>query len=188
MPQFSPLEALAYVKGILPKGDPTPDVKLPNIQDHPAATPLAGDLAVHYLVDMGDRFQYVTGTHMKSAGIDHRILHATAVNNLRTRAEGRVTLHASGSTSVLLFDGDFEASLILLDEYWDEYLVEHHGGDPVIAVPARDMLSFCSASCAEGVAELKDLVARVWRGGDHLISKQLYRRRDRQWLPHEPTA
>jgi hypothetical protein len=52
----------------------------------------------------------------------------------------------------------------------------------VVAVPARDVLAFTDAKSAAGIAELRGLVDRLFPGGDHLISPDLYKRDAGRWL------
>lgn len=108
--------------------------------------------------------------------------------NLGKLAKGKVTIRQNGPTWALFFDGNLEASLILLDEMWDSALRSYHSGEPVIALPARDVLCFCDASSPAGVAELRALVSRLWPEGDHLISDRLFRRRGGRWVPYDDVS
>ena len=46
----------------------------------------------------------------------------------------------------------------------------------VAAIPAaRDVLAFCDTDSVEGLAELRDLIARI-KNGDHMLSPELFRR------------
>ena len=177
----SPLEAIAYLKAEVSAADPAPVVSLSD-EDSPVLKQLGGGLVVAYLMDEGDRFSYVQGRDLRVAGVGAEQLHTHALVNLQHLAEGKVTLRQSGPTWALFFDGNFEASLILLDEMWDSSLGSYHHGDPVIALPTRDVLCFCDASSSAGVAELRAVVSRLWPSGDHLISDQLFRRRNGVWV------
>jgi Protein of unknown function (DUF1444) len=177
-------EALAYVKGDVRDADPAPVVHL-NEDDSPVLKRVAEGLHVAYLVDEGDEFSYVQGKHLKAAELDVDQLHALAVANLKSAAEGRVTVREIGPAWMLVFDGHFEASLILLDDLWEGALRAYHAGDPAIALPARDVLCFCDLLSSAGVAELRGVIQRIWPAGDHLVSDKLFRRRDGVWVPFE---
>ena len=181
----SPLDAIAYLKAEVPASDPAPDLQL-NADDSPVLKTLGGGLLVAYLLDEGNRFSYVQGRHLRAAHVDADELHRRAVKNLQQAADGRVTIQQSGPIWGLFFDGNFEASLILLDELWDVSLRDYHGGEPVIAVPARDVLCFSNSSSAAGIAEMRAAIERVWPTGDHLISRNIFRRRGREWVALEP--
>jgi hypothetical protein len=81
--------------------------------------------------------------------------------------------------------GNFEASLVLLDELWDGPLKQYTPNGAVVTVPARDMCAFCDARSAQGITELKRVAARVSKGGDHLISETLLMRKDGNWQPYK---
>ena len=82
-----------------------------------------------------------------------------------------------------LMRGDFEASIILLDDLWDGEFRQFVTGEYAAAIPARDMLAFCDSSSADGVAELQRIIERVQPTGDHLLTKTIYVRRDSIWQP-----
>jgi uncharacterized protein YtpQ (UPF0354 family) len=180
----SVLEAIAYVKVAAPPDDEAEVVEMGD-DDAPIFKSIGGGLLVAYLLDEGDRFTYVQGRHLRSAGLDADQLHAPALANLAKLAEGRVTVRQSGPTWTLLFDGNFEASLILLDRLWDGPLRDYHAGQPVVAVPTRDVLCFCDSSSPAGVAGLRSVIQRLWPDADHLLSDRLFRRRNGEWIPYD---
>ena len=181
---LSPLEAIACIKGPVPADDPTPALKVEG-DNAPVLKRLGCGLVVAYLVDQGDRFSYIQGRDLRATGINADQLHAHAVANLGKLAEGRVTIRKYGAIWALFCDGNFEASLILLEEMWDRALSSYHEGEPMIAIPARDILCFCKSSSTAGVAELRAAIKRCWPRGDHLISDKLFQRRGRAWVPYD---
>jgi uncharacterized protein YtpQ (UPF0354 family) len=180
----NPFQAIAYLKAEAPAGDPQSTLELDE-DDSPVLKKLETGLLVAYLVDLGESFTYVQGRDLKTAGIDAAQLHAHALANLEEAADGKVTIRQNGPIWALFFDGNFEASLILLDNLWEDVLGEYHGGTPAIAVPARDVLCFCNASSTAGIAELRDVIRRVWPRGDHLLSDQIFERRGRRWVARD---
>jgi uncharacterized protein YtpQ (UPF0354 family) len=180
----SPLEALAYLKAEIPADDPGPVMEVSE-QNAPVLRKLVAGILVAYVIDAGNLFSYIQGKDLVAAGIDADQLHARAVENLRRAAKGRVTIRQAGAVWALFFDGNFEASLILLDELWDRALHQYHGGRPVAAFPARDVLCFCDASSSDGILELRGVVGRVWPTGDHLLSDGLFQRKAATWVPYD---
>lgn len=180
----NPFDAIAYLKAEVAAADQRPTFELGE-DDSPVFKTLHSGLLVAYLVDQGDSFSYVQGRDLKTAGIDAEQLHAHALANLEEAADGKVTIRQSGPTWALFFDGNFEASLLLLDHLWDDVLGEYHDGTPAIAVPARDVLCFCNAASAAGIAELRAVIRRVWPRGDHLLSDQIFERRGRRWVARD---
>jgi hypothetical protein len=76
----------------------------------------------------------------------------------------------------------FEASLLLVDALWDGALSQYAPNGFGIAVPARDVLAFADAGSASAIDELRAVVSRIFPGGDHLITPELYRRQSGRWV------
>jgi hypothetical protein len=167
--------AIAYLKADL-TGEGGEAVSLVG-DDEPILRSLGNGLLVAYLVDEGDYFSYVQRRHLDLAGLSESALHNKAVANLATLLEQReARLHdlAEGA-SAIIFDGNFEASLILVDFLWDEELAHLAPNGFVVAIPARNTLAFCDAQSQAGLVELRHVIARV-RDGDHPLQPALYRR------------
>ena len=174
------MNALAYVKASVPADDPAPVVEMDD-DSSPVLRPLVGELLVSYVIDQGSHLELINGAQMRELGLTADDLHARAVANLAAFAEGRVNLRRAGTVNALYLDGNFEASLLLLDELWNEQLRSYYTTPPVVAVPARDVLAFSEVGSAGGIAELRQVVERVWPGGDHLLSRSLFVRREGCW-------
>ena len=147
---------------------------------------LAPGLLTLYLVDRGSDFLYVQNRHLREAVWTVAQLHSRAVDNLAQYAQGKTKLQAFGDAYALLFDGNFEASLLAVDKFWERVAAPRVGTDIAAAIPARDILAFCPADSSQGVAGLREVIARVFPGGDHLISDQVYRRVEGKWSPMPP--
>ena len=87
----------------------------------------------------------------------------------------------NGDVHALLLDGHFEASLVLLDDLWDEALASYAPNGFIVALPARDVIAFCDAKSETGIAQLRDMVNRITAKGDHLVSQSLYQREGGAW-------
>jgi len=144
---------------------------------------LRSGLADRHVIDEGNRFSYLQGRDLRKTGIREEELHRQALANLAGLADGKVAIRPSGPVWALFFDGNFEASLTLIDDLWTHGLREY-ARDPVVAIPARDVLAFCDVESTQGVTELRALVKRVWPSGDHLLTEDLYRRVDGGWHVH----
>jgi uncharacterized protein YtpQ (UPF0354 family) len=182
MDQFC-ARAMPYIKPDL-TGKAGPAVALEH-DDSPVLRVLGNGLLVAYLVDCEDSFEYVQNRHLSEAGINEDELHATAMNNLRAFMADRTRIQPHGNIFALLLDDNFEASLLLVDELWDDALAGSVQNGFVIAVPARDVLGFADVKSSAGIAELREVVARIFPGGDHLISQDLYRRKSGRWIKIE---
>lgn len=92
-----------------------------------------------------------------------------------------VRVHRSGSIFGVIAGGNYEASLLLLDELWDSGLRQFVTGTYAAVVPARDILAFADASDSAALSQLREVVARVWPDGDHRLSQRLFTRADGVW-------
>jgi uncharacterized protein YtpQ (UPF0354 family) len=176
--------AIAYLKPSLPASETT--VELPKL-DEPVLTDLSNGLLVAYLVDQGDHFEYVQRRHLADANLTEAALHQNAINNLTTLLRDKgAKIEPYGEVFAVLFGGNFEASLVLIDALWDEQLAHLAPNGYIIAIPNRDILVFCDARCLAGIEALRRTI-EIAQGGDHPITPRLYRRVPslRIWRPYE---
>jgi uncharacterized protein YtpQ (UPF0354 family) len=172
--------SIAYLKRKLPE-DGSPAVSLGH-EDSPVLTDLNNGLLVSYLVDEGNKFIYVQNRHLLAAGIDEKTLHRVAMDNLYRIAEGHLKIQPYGTVFAVFMEGNFEASVLLLDTVWDNSFANYIREDFVAAIPSRDVLAFGDSSSAEGIAELRAIVDRVGTSSsNHIVSTSLYRRRNGVW-------
>jgi Protein of unknown function (DUF1444) len=174
--------AIAYLKPNLTDDEPAPTISLSH-EDSPVLRDLHNGLLVAYLVDKGESFSYVQYRDLLDAGVDEDRLHRTAVDNLYSLAERHLRIQPYGPVFTLFMEGNFEASVLLLDTVWDLSLAKHVQGEFVAAVPARDVLAFGDSSSPEAVVELRAIIDRLKSSGaDHPLSTSLYRRRHGTWM------
>lgn len=172
--------ALAYLKPNIDDDD-GPALELEH-RDSPVCMQYAEGLLVCYVVDTGTSYTYVQYRHLEEDGIDETELHRIGLRNLVDLVGKRDTrVQPYGNIFAVLMGGDFEASLILLDQLWDEQFRQFVRGEYAAAIPARDMLSFCDRSSSEGIQELRQVISRIYPSGDHLLSDRIYVRRDSKW-------
>lgn len=169
--------AIAYLKGS-PSEELQSVVKL-SPKDEPVVRPFLGDLHVCYVIDKGQTYEYIQYHHLEGDGIDADQLHLIGLQNLEKlicKKTSRVQPY--GNIFAFLMGGDFEASIILLDNLWDDKFRQYVIGKYAVAVPARDVLAFCDVTSEVGIAELYELVNRVWPGKNHLVSNKIYVREE----------
>ncbi|MGA9473034.1 MAG: DUF1444 family protein, partial [Terriglobales bacterium] len=141
-------------------------------------------LFVAYVLDADGHFQYLQWRHLEDSGISQSELHDDAVCNLAALANEKLRVEPQGRVFAAFLDGNFEASLILIDDLWEKRLASTVTNDFVAAVPARDVMAFCDVTSSEGIAQLRKVVARANEGGDHLLTSVLYRRQGQKWVPY----
>src|ERR1700730_11712774 len=106
-------QAMPYIKPDL-TGEAGPAVALGH-DDSPALRVLSNGLLVAYVVNSGQSFEYVQNRHLSQASIKADDLHGTAMNNLLAFMSERTRMQPHGSIFAMFLDGNFEASLLLVD-------------------------------------------------------------------------
>jgi len=153
-------------------------------RDAPVLTNLNNGLLIAYLVDQQNHFQYVQQRHLDAARITEAELHRRGVANLSALLSQKgADVRPYQNIFAVLFSGNFEASLILIDDLWNNTLAHLAPNGFIAAVPCRDILAFCDSESDSGIQELRQLVQRAEQG-DHPISSVLYRRHDSIWAPY----
>jgi uncharacterized protein YtpQ (UPF0354 family) len=105
----------------------------------------------------------------------------------RELAEQHLQIQPYGPVFALFMESNFEASVLLLDTLWNVSFAKHVREEFVVAVPARDVLTFGDSSSAEAIAELNAITGQVHANGrsGHLLSPRLYRRRGGMWADYD---
>ncbi len=141
--------------------------------------PLVADLLVMYVEDKGDNFHFLTEGDRRTLNLELPALHQLAITNLASLLP---KVNRRGISAIFVFEagGNLESSLLLVDKLWTDQakVVE---GDIVAAVPSRDALIFTGSRTAGGIQELRKIVARIAKDGDHLITDTLIVRRNGRW-------
>jgi Protein of unknown function (DUF1444) len=171
--------AIAYLRPDL-TGEASAEVVLSG-DDEPILRPLGNGMLVAYLVDEGNHYRWVQQRHLAAEGITPEALHERSILNLSRKASNALRVTDQGGFFACFLDGDFEASLLLLDDLWDRDLCELVPNGFVAGVPARDILMFCDATSESGIREVSARIERVWPNGDHLLRRELYIRSNRAW-------
>jgi uncharacterized protein YtpQ (UPF0354 family) len=135
------------------------------------------ELVVMYAFDSETGISFASAEDVEAFGIAGPALRARAVENLMNYLPD-ISSQGSGSLSILTADGNYEASLILVDEIWtrDNFDV---AGDIVVFVPARDIVLVTGSEEVEGLAIARELIAnREW---SYFISEQSFVRTGDGW-------
>ena len=175
------LRAIAYVKVVLPDDDSSVPVVVP-AADLPVLKVLESGLLVAYVVDEGDRFAYVQRRHLVAAALREDELHAIAIKNLHAFAESNAQVVPHGAMYAVLAGGNFEASLLLVEDFWSSWYKHLAPSGFAAAIPARDLLAFGDLRSQEALADLHALCLRATANKvDHPLSTSLYRNAGDGW-------
>lgn len=175
--------AIAYL--VSPDRKDLPVVTLPTA-DAPVLTDLGNGLSVGYVVDQGEYFQFIQRRNLWAAGMAQVELHRSAVANLATMLNDRNALfHAWDDAFAVVFDGNFEASLILVDGLWDKALAHFAPNGFLAALPSKNVLAFCDMETPMGPRQLRRIIEDAG-SSDRPIATTLYYRDPtrRDWRPY----
>ena len=138
--------------------------------------PIAGDLVLLYMLDTGEAMRSLSREDAVAAGLaDDAALHYTALANLRQYMQDKIQIEhvEESSLTQILLDSDYDASLILL---LNEILPIDPvlPANPVLAIPARNVLILCNPSDERAIATLKVTAAQIAEEAPYTISTLLY--------------
>jgi len=147
-----------------------------------AYRPLVADLNVVYAFDSENVSAYATVAQLQQLHLPADQIHETAIANLRLRIPQTIQTKGDGKSFLLMVGGNFESSLILLDEVWED-LAGSISGDAIASVLARDVCLVTGSAIVGGIESLRAARERICALGlpSHFISWSLIRRVDRGW-------
>ena len=172
------LGALAYLKGEASAATPDLPEAYRHLSDQlPVTRVLGHGLLVNYLCDAGESYSYVQNFQLREAQLTADELHEEAINNLALHANqhGLRIFHHSQIHGVVL-DQQFEASVLLLDDFWRGPASVYTPNGALAIVPARGMLLFCDRNSQAGLRELREHLAKGEAAGALELSAQVYQR------------
>ena len=142
--------------------------------------PLAKGLRVFYVIDTPNSIRYVDRNTIEASGIAYKDLRSAATANLRRLAADLQGAKADG-LAFLRLDGNYDSSLLLLDEYWNTANFDL-SGDIVVAIPARDFVVITATDEADGMARLPEIVDRYYAESPYRLTRNYYRRAGNRWM------
>ena len=140
---------------------------------------LVADLNVLYAIDSAGSIAYFTETNRVALKLEMTALRSLAITNLK-RLVPKVSRQGQGPVFRLVADGNYESSLLLAENLWDDQ-AKAVQGEIVAAVPSRDVLMFTGSAFAEGLRELRATAANLHAKGSRAVSTTLIVRRNGRW-------
>lgn len=127
----------------------------PDDRDIPAYVSDAynSELTVFYAEDSPRNIRYLTEDAIEQLGIDRDQLLSHAIGNLMRLIDGYQVMGGEG-IYLITAGGDYEASLLLVDEVWDRESMPVDG-DFVVSIPARDLLIVTGSRNHEAIERLR---------------------------------
>lgn len=144
--------------------------------EEPIYDDLTPELVVAYAEDSPRNVRYLSKKDLELAKIERGELRSLACENLR-RILPNIRREGGGGTYMVIADGTYEASLLLLDSTWapGEFEVQ---GEIVVAIPTRDVLLVTGSQDPGGLEKVRRLVRETMANGAYTLTDKLFVRRD----------
>lgn len=163
-----------------------PDIKLSH-SDSPVKRDLVADLILFYAFDEPTCFTMVAERDLARLDLDAKGLHDIAMINLRRLIHDPEMHQISSGVFMLTCGGNFEATTLLLDEIWQQ-AAKMVVGKLVVAIPARDVVTFTGTDNREGLAFLRSKVSMILETGDHTLTRNFIVRNGTAWRVYQGFA
>jgi uncharacterized protein YtpQ (UPF0354 family) len=128
------------------------------------------ELVIVYAEDDPTRMRFLTTD--EAPDVSRHALRALAVGNLR-RILPKVEMRGDDHVLLVSAGGDYEASLLLIDDVWSGGQVKVNG-DIVVAIPARDVLLVTGSRDRSGLKRVRDLAAKYAAEGPYGLTDTLF--------------
>lgn len=132
------------------------------------------DLFIFYIQDTETNINYLKQDDLKKLKIEKIDLKKIAIKNLYNLI--KIEKYEDNGFYMLVADGNYESSLILLD-IWSKENFEVNG-EIVIGIPSRDLLIITGKNDTQNIERLKKTVIEINDSGDHLVSQKLFEYRN----------
>jgi uncharacterized protein YtpQ (UPF0354 family) len=140
---------------------------------------LTGDIWIIYALDQPGSVLPLGDAQLEKLAVSRSDLRKMAVMNLK-KILPAIEKRSAGSWHELSAGNCYEASLLLLDDLWDE-LQKTVTGDVVAAVPSRTAVLFTGSGSAEGIVAIRQRAKEVYSTGQGPVSQTLLRRSSGAW-------
>lgn len=140
------------------------------------------DLIVLYAEDSPKNIRYLTTKDLAEAHIEQKDLRALACKNLHSILPPVERIGTNG-LYVISAGGDYEASLLLVDSFWDAKKLEVNG-DIVVAIPNRGTLVVTGTGNPDDVASLRNVAKKQAADGAYRLTPKLFVRRDGKFVEY----
>ena len=151
-----------------------PDGSIPVAAEH-----LAGEICITYARESEATIYFLSESDLQDLKMSMPEVRQQSIANLKNRLN-EVLKFGEGPCHVILTDGGYTASLLLLDSLWEkeEKLI---AGEILASVPSRDTLFFTSTESAEGIEAIRKTIVEVSKEEAYLMSNTLLVRRNGKW-------
>lgn len=128
------------------------------------------ELYIFYVEDTETNINYLTKDDFEKLNIEMEGLRKNAIENLSNSVE--IQKYGEDGYYMLIADGNYESSLILLD-IWNEENFKVKG-EIIIGIPSRDVLLVTGKNAYENIERLSNTIDEINESGDHLVCKKIF--------------
>lgn len=157
---------------------------MPGSTKLPVVTKMPGPLDVYYVIDRGEGVAYLSAEEMRKMGITAERLPEIARGNLHLRSEGRVTLRGGPDVYLMVFDGYYENSLLLLKSS------APGGGQfktPIAVAVSRDVVLVADDAVPGAREKMEEIAKKSFGKVAYPLSTEVWRwHPDGFWRPEQP--
>jgi uncharacterized protein YtpQ (UPF0354 family) len=141
---------------------------------------LNDQLIVVYAEDTPNTLRYLVPAQLVEINLKKEDLRTLAATNLQTIV-GKIEVRPGPLVSVVKADGNYEACLLAVPQFWSKggFQVD---GEIVVAIPARDHLLLTGSKNAEGLAKMREVTARVMQESPQRLTNMLFVYRDGRFV------
>jgi uncharacterized protein YtpQ (UPF0354 family) len=139
------------------------------------------ELIILYAEDTPKNMRYLIPDDLAQLKLERKDLRQLACANLR-RLLPKIETHSyDDGTYMLTVDGNYEASLILLEEIWNSGEIKVDG-EIVVAIPSRDLLMVAGSNNREGLQRLNSEALHAVRATPYHLVPTLFVHRNGKFV------
>jgi uncharacterized protein YtpQ (UPF0354 family) len=159
-------------------------------KDSPVERRLVADLWIAYAFDQPTCFKMAAKRDLQRLGLDECSVHEVALANLRDKVQSLKPefLELSNGVFKISCGGNYEATMLLLDNVWVQAAQIMERGTLVVSVPSRDMVAFTSSENHAGLAFLRSKAAEILEHDSHPLTRHFLVREDKNWVVYKGYA
>ncbi len=147
--------------------------------------PLKADYRILIALDTDESISVPSLKDLQILRMSETELLSLAVDNFRRKYSEKISVEHGNGVHMVLLDGNYEASVLLLDEYWEEESGRLR--DKIIAVaPARDVLLYAQESNTNAVSQIIQLAEENISTLSNAISDRPLIWNDGLWSAYNP--
>lgn len=146
----------------------------------PISKHICEDLTCFYAIDLPEGYEIIQENMLAELKLSKEELHLLAIENLTSSIVGNLKFHSYIDGFMVTFNGAFEASILLIDEFWND-MEQQLGEEILVLVPARDVLLICGKSNTEFIEWYSEKARETLEKGDHPLSKNCFVWKNHKW-------